>query len=431
MNISPSSERNTIQGDMKGYSFTFGAYRKLDHIDGCEYPSTFIPERKDILKMKCCLSHSIFGIDGVMEIVRDYLPGGALLPTDLFPSREVDTNEAYQLLYSVACCSHCTEDVMRVIRKLPPYLISVIISQIRVLHLLMRCGFLGGDQKEMNAFCVSMGINTSIAFLIKSSQIYNDVRDLILQGEDKQLSYDIIRDGVLLRISEGAHMADMEEETTLKEVRLLGKLDAIIIFGKRRDMKRLRKTYGVEEYYRQIRLMAVHTLYLNSRIKFPTLGLEEKIVLSIGAYRNLLAGHESIIPRYSMESMFSVVREILLDNHVANEIIDGAEEQSAILTYEGKRYTVGIRKDNISGKVFYACGNGVTYSYCMLLFIIVHRFIFTYDRDFLIKFISEYIIVDEETALYFDIPTSRPPIHDLIIPRDVFSGNDILDHLQW
>lgn len=435
---------------MKGYSFTFGGYRRLDHIDGEGHPVTFLPDRRGILRIKSSLEHPIFGIDGVMATVRDYVAGGALLPTDLFPPREVDTNEAYQVLYSVACCVECTGDVVRIVRELPTYTISLIVSRIRMLHLLERYRFLGneGDQKEFASLCNSMGINTLPVELAKSTQIYNDIRDLRLRDITPRFCSDIIVGGVLLRTSEGEYMKNvlLDRIASLLGARLLGRLDSVIIFGRRRDMKRLRKAYGATDYYTQICVMAFRSSYLNMVHPYPTLGMEEMIVLSIGTYRNFLSGHSNITSCKSMLCMFSLPLRVLrgrvqqdlsmfvekgktsvrsLQRCVIHEHIYGSNEQSLTLTYEGKRYTVRLWRDEVSGRIVYGCGNGITYSYCMLLLIIIHRFIFTYDRDFLIKFISQYIVVDQETKLYFDTPNSRPPIHDLIIPQNVFFGDEV------
>lgn len=415
---------------MRGCSFTFGGYRKLDHIDGEEYPKAFVLGREGEMKIKDSLPHDIFGIDGVMAIARDYLPGGALLPIDIFPPREINTNEVYQLLYSVACCSICTGDVIRLIRRLPTYTISLIVSRIRILHLLERYRILRmeGEQKELISLCNSMGIDTSTRNLITSSQIYFDVYHSIFTNGHTQLYRNVVRSGVILRtFAQGKYMKDVICNNTSMEVnREFGIIDSVIIFGRRRDMKKLRKVYGAKEYYSEICKMTSRTSYLDFRISFSTLGLEEMIVFSTGTYSRLLEGYEAPIRNIIMGRMFSFPKKILRENCEINEEIDGVGEKSITLTYEGKKYTVGIQGDPAFRRVVYRCGNGVTYSYYMLLLIIVHRFIFTYDRDFLVRFIRGKIKVDQQTLLYFSTPTTRPAIHDLICPPDVFFGDEVL-----
>lgn len=379
--------------------------------------------------IKHCLEHSIFGVDGVMGIIRNYLPGGALLPIDIFLQRRVTIDETYQLLYSVACCEECTEDVITIIRKLPTRVISLIVSRIRVLHLRERYEFLGNpvSQKELDHLCVSTGINHSVISQRTLDQIHNDT-GYSMFGRDAPC-FDIIMSGVKMRVSEGMYMKDMLEISSLGGMRVRWNLDAVIIFGRRRDMKRIRKYYGAREYYDQIYLIAINSSYLIFKTKLPTLGLEEKIVLSFGAYRNLLEGHGTH-PRFNMISMFSLVVEILWNNHMDSESVDDIDEQRVILTYEGKRYSMRLGRDEVSGKIVYECGNGVTYSYIMLLLITTHRFLFTYDRDVLINYISRHIGVDQGTQLYLDTPTTRPAIHDLICPPDVFFGDEILGNLN-
>lgn len=53
----------------------------------------------------------------ILAIIRDYIFGHFLLMTDLFPRRDFTLHEAYSLLYSVACCHQCTEEVISLLRK--------------------------------------------------------------------------------------------------------------------------------------------------------------------------------------------------------------------------------------------------------------------------------------------------------------------------
>lgn len=99
-------------------SFTFGG------VDGrcrewAAYSTkvSFLPERHKLIQVKDFLSHPLFGIEPITTVIRDYILGSPLLSIDLFPSRSISINEIYALLYSIACCHHCTMEVLSIVEK--------------------------------------------------------------------------------------------------------------------------------------------------------------------------------------------------------------------------------------------------------------------------------------------------------------------------
>lgn len=424
--------------EMKGYSFTFGGYRVLDDIDTHSHPQSFTRDRKDELKIVSDLKPAIFGIHVIMSIIRDYVPGGALLPIDLFPPREIKSNEIYQLLFSVACCRWCTRDVIKIVGahiKNSSLLLRVL-SPIQILHLIYRCSFLKvkGNIGMYFSLYFPDEMMPNIQSLMCTSEIYSDLRYKILckHPANRRIERNIM-EGISLRVTNGRDLKKLlnrysrYESDTLDEEELI----ALITFGKRSYLRKVRRVYGRKDYYQGMWSLMICASFLTYPPSWKVLGLEEIVVLSISAHMNTsMYGEWRRSPQREMD-MWTLPRILLRGSESANSvrcatiIVDDYQGQSMTLQYcyGGRdRYTVSLREDE--GKVQYVCGNGMTYSYYMLLFIIVKRFIFTYDREYLIDSLLRLVNVEETSITYLDTPTTHPPIHDLICPPDIFHSKD-------
>lgn len=413
---------------MKKYCFTFGGYRRLDHIDREKSPTIYILKWFEVLEVKSDLSHSIFGIDGIMCIIRDYLPGGALLPTDLFPPRDVDSNEVYQILYSVACCTQCTRDVLDAIDHfgsidqfgLSPH--SLDLSPEQKIHLSFRYKFLGNAEGRRTLYnYLHISSKFLDADIIEGANIYRTVHDFIFRNEYGINSAYIVLEGMKLRVSEGRYLDDKSGRFgTYGLFSVFDTLDAVIIFGRRRDMKRLKKILGKVVYYVRVSETVQRASHLNFAFPGSSLGMEEMILLSIQTYILLQRGEETV---HLFRDMWALPSRLLREHCDVREEMDCSEEHRFTLIYRGGTYTVGIRRGESDGKnmgkVRYTCGNGVQYPYFALLFIIANRFLFTYDRDYILEILRVQLLVN--ISEYFDTPSTLPPIHDLICPPDTLS----------
>lgn len=424
---------------MRGYCFTFGGYRKLDAIDTCQYPITFLREKDDELKIKCCLSHPIFGIEGVMGTVRDYMSCGALLPIDLFSPRVIDSNEIYQMLYSVACCKKCTEDVVsllrRYIRPLHPLLSMTSspmgLSAEQILHLIYRCRFFEVEENVDVYYSLYFpeGYPQFIHTLILRTQIYRDLRYKVSsRSYEDSRPENSISEGIKLRVTDGKDMRNLvSPQIRYGEVPLDGEeLIAVIMSGKRSYLKRVKRMYGTMLYYRRTWSLISYALFLSYPPSWRVLGQEEMVVLSMSTYMRV--GVFAFLPkiRKREEELWALPR-MLLQREC--RLLSEEEGQRITILYEGKngdlprKYTICLKK-NDKGEIEYMCGNSVTYSYYMLLVIIVKRFIFTDDREYLANALLQLIDVEEESIIYLDTLTALPPIHDLITPPDIFHFKD-------
>lgn len=429
---------------MKGYCFTFGGYRELDVIDTGPFSATFTPRRDRLLQIKSSLVHPIFGIDGVMSSVRDYLSGGALLPVDIFPLRSVDSNEVYQILYSVACCKRCTMDVIGLVKEClrPAQSLSSTPSRMgfsaeQILHLIYRCSFLYKNAM-FDVYYTLYYSEASTCYninLIADTRAYSDLRYKVSRRSyaDSNISRNVM-EGIRLRVTDGKDLRDMTDHyhrcgsPMIDEEELI----AIIMFGKKRHLKKIRKGYQRRYYYIKIWSLTAYVSLLTYMPSWRVLGLEELIVLSISSYMNISTFGILRKMRQRDEDMWSLPRVLLRKECVVIE--DMHKVQSMIVEYESgdkngkRRYTVCLRSDGTRAQ--YECGNGVRYSYYTLLLIIVHRFIFTYDREYLIKTLCRLTNVDQASLDYFDIPTTCNPIHDLITPPDIFLFMDREAHID-
>lgn len=429
--------------NMKGYSFTFGAYRRLDDIDIVRLSTSLSPRREGVLKMKCCLKHPIFGIDGVMEVVRDYLPCGALLPTDLFPSRTVTTNEIYQTLYSVACCERCTRDVLCLLindREFIP------LSKVQILHLIYRCQFLKNDANLQiyRGILIFPGDPLNTVDMIKSTSIYSSIKFATCAGS--HYNHNLIKtieEGIKLRVAGRHHIDVMVKRIDESCIVSVDDLMIVILFGRRavnarycRDVKAIRRVFGAKEYYHHVISIRYTCSILGYEPALRNLGLEEMIVLSLMEYdlfhfppaRGLFGGmaHMWILPRRILQENCDIIYETHSVSSTGVTIEYGTERKQYTMHMESRRYTdaSGVEKT----KVMYICSNGVEYSYMMLLLIIAKRFLFTYDRDHIINIILKVCTPDQIALEHLDIPSSisTSALRDLICPPDVFSSLDFI-----
>lgn len=98
-------------------SFTLGYPSGRPARPGTISDMVLSPPGGKMMKIADSLPRDFSAITPILTIIRDYIPGHFLLMTDLFPKRDFTLHEAYSLLYSVACCHQCTEEVMIVLRK--------------------------------------------------------------------------------------------------------------------------------------------------------------------------------------------------------------------------------------------------------------------------------------------------------------------------
>lgn len=402
---------------MKGYCFTFGAYRRLDRIDKVVFPTVHTPRWEKILKIKEFLSHSIFGVDLITSIIRDYVSGAALLPTDLFPSRDIDSNEIYQILYSVACCVKCIGDVLNLLEGFTSSRLGL--SPDQKVHLLFRYEFLK-NQEEDKTLSKDSNISpfTDWRISINDTYIYKEVKRLISRDERHDPIW-TVSEGICLRVSDGTYLDD-RAPGLLKESRFNStpwSIDVVAIFGSRRDMRRIKRVLGWDMYYIKIWETIPRGSYVVC--ESPSLGLEEMIILSMGSYGIIQGGTHPSQTQSFMRDIWALPCKLLRKYCDVIEETNNDYEYGISLLYEGKRYTVGIERNDITRKVIYICGNGVHYPYLILLLIIAKRFLFTCDRDFIISMLEAELGID--TISYLDTPTALCPIHDLVNPPDSLS----------
>lgn len=375
-----------------------------------------------------------------MGTVRDYVSGGALLPIDLFPPRDIDSNEIYQLLYSVACCEKCTKDVVALLRgSVTSTSISSLtttspmgLSAEQVLHLIYRSRFLGIEENVdiYHSLYYQEKMPEFILVMMRDTKAYSDLKCKISHRSyaDSNIERNIM-EGIRLRVTDGRGVRDLLDpylrcgSAMLDEEELI----AVIMFGTRSILKKVRRGHSKHYYYCQIWSLVAYASFLTYMPSWRVLGLEELVTLSVSAYMNETIYEILRQMKRREEDMWALPRVLLRGN--TSVIEDNHWWQSTTLEYGGggegrglKMYTVSLRSEG--GKVQYVCGNGVTYSYYMLLLIIVHRFIFTYDREYLIESLLRLVEVEEVSLDYLNTYTTRPAIHDLIVPPDIFHSRD-------
>lgn len=403
---------------MKGYCFTFGGYRRLDRIDRAKNPFIHSVRMKNVYRVKCCLDGEIFGIDGIMCIVRDYLPGGALLPIDLFPSRDVDSNEIYQILYSVSCCNICTQDVIEATKGFSPSIQSLGISEAQRIHLVARCDLLG-NKNGLKGFSkhYNTEVNSSYKKMIQNTSIYRKLRSLIFRpGYITSVSSVVLR-GISLRVNETHLGRILNGQHHINEI----DIDSVSLLGRRRDMRTMRKKLGRDRYYGFIRQSVHRASYIRSLPENTALGLEERIILSMETHNLTLREEgEDILIRLYLYDLWELPSSLLRGGCNVRKEIDYPDRQMFILFYEGKEYNVVVERRNNPPRIIYTCGNGTEFSYFTLLFIIAHRFLFTYDRGYLIRILRMRCEPSDKVLEYLSTPSTHPPIHDLICPPSLF-----------
>lgn len=426
---------------MEGYCFTFGAYRDLDDIDIVLRPTSCSPRRADIFNIRDSLSHPIFRIDGIMELIRDYLPCGAFLPTDLFPSRTVTTNEIYQALYSVACCEICTRDILSLIPKVNLFLMN----EAQTLHLMYRCQFLKSDANiqiytEMLFFPEN---SKEICNMIRSTSIHSLIVWGTCRGSYFENVSEIVIEGIKLRVSRNHYIESIIKRVDESYYLSVTDLRIVLLFGERRDMRAIRRATGIGEYYYHIACVRYSSSILRYAPAISNLGLEEMIVLSMMEYK-LLHFPPAGGLYGSMDHMWSLPRKILQENcHIKDDrtlsslnpnmtitVEYGPGRKQYTLSMESRRYVdvTGVEKE----RAVYICGNGVEYSYLALLLVIAKRFLFTYDRDYIISVMMKICTLDDIALHHLDTPSSDllPPVHDLICPPDIFTSCDSMDDIN-
>lgn len=413
---------------MEGYRFTFGGYKRLDWLDKAKKTISHVPRRGsgDILEIKRYLSHPVFGETVIMRIVRDYLPGGALLPTDLFPERSIDSNEIYQILSSVSCCKWCTKDVMDLVSRFAPSPDILGLSPEQELHLMCKYDHMNNMEgfEVVTSYLYENFSSESYESIIGATSTRNILSLLIFRRDYAHTSTYVVFRGIMARIS-GKYFQSSGSEVVFDEVGI----DSLFLFGRRRHMRRMKKEHGRNIYYGWLFNSVYRASYMRSLPSNDTLGLEEKIILSMATYYLILHEGEPTagplpLSHPHLHDIWELPSKLLREGCNVRGENDFPDAQGFTLLYEGKEYTVGVEKRNNPTRVVYTCGNGVEYPYLALLFIITERFLFTYDKDYILDILGVKINPSDKAQEYLSTVTTLPPVYDLICPPDALSSTE-------
>lgn len=440
-------------------SFTFGGFNpKFVRGEQITKISLQAPQG-NIIEMKETLSSQspLFTLDPILVIIRDYILGAPFLHTDLFPKTHISLHEVYVLLSSVACCHECTKYVFSTLLECTMEKVEVV--EFKSLPKPFPSGdtlSLTGKKFTMEHMCkYYITMLTCRYVLMKNLASLNymleimDPRDIAftISVKDSILPYGYWESKEPFNIYSIAIMRAIPpsiEDMLTFSVSMVKTCGVGILKGRRRhqgeigavlsavliscvsylqgeDVKRglyhLRRAIDRNTYYRQLGITIAYPRFHVIRTDL-NLHLADMIFMSMNIFRDICTGTFTANPIY-INFLWKLPSSLLEKHCKVIGRLENDENEAPYMTVVHDHATYHIRLGVIpieDGSLWpaYSYSEKEVIGYAALLYIIAHRFLWTYDREYILTVLRD-IQLDSHIE-EIDKATYEHPIQHLLVP---------------
>lgn len=462
-------------------SFTFGCSTRRNPGPNLMAGMILSPPGGKVLKIANVLPRNFSGVTAILSIIRGYIFGHFLLMTDLFPKRDFTLQEAYSLLYSVACCHQCTVEVMTLLRRCKIKNVPERTADGTIPGLMLVDGKVDvplGKRFNMNymgklysdsLICRYVIMRNMKSFDLLHSELWkangvfiDGMKTLILKNaygeEEKKINiYEVVRRciekvDITYDNADPAsfggrvfHSSQMNPPLLTMCVTLLrdcgiGILNRRCKYPQDESICRMlvkATIYGLKENELVMGLRSIRKHFANDVYysclwdiaTIPHLDFVHRSEHSLMRYEDLIMSSISIHDSIAMRRYTENITEALYflwklpafllkkDCTVTKENILPSNYPSITVDYEGKDVELSLclvagETNNYIPAYQY---NGATrIPYHLILLIISNKFIWSYDRGFILKFLGGFHNPDDMATL--EKTPYENPIHHLIVP---------------
>lgn len=437
-------------------SFTFGGFNPK-FVRGEQITKiTLQPPQTKTIEMKESLSSTslLFSLDPILVIIRDYILGASLLSIDLFPKTHISLHEVYVLLSSIACCHECTKHVFSILLKCT--IGKVEVTEFKTLPIEDTSSLVGKKftMEHMCKYYITM--LTCRYVLVKNLTSLNYMLE-IMNPRDRSLTASV-RDSILpggywkskepfniYRIATMSSAPSSMENILTFSISMLKTCGVGILRSKRRglsgriyailasilissvsylhgeDVKRglyyLRRAIDRNTYYRQLGITIAYPRFHALRTDL-NLRLSDMIFMSMNIFRDVCTG-TLIVNSIYLNFLWKLPSSLLEKHCKIIGRLENDEHKSPYMTVMYDRTTYHVSLGVIptdSGLLLpaYSYSEKEVISYSILLYIIANRFLWSYDREYILEVLRD-IQLDTDLA-EIDKATYEYPIQHLLTP---------------
>lgn len=456
-------------------SFTFGGFPTflMERISTTSM-SLNLPEEKRVqIRGSLSKQSTLFSLDPILIIIRDYILGAPLLMIDLFPSTRITMHEIHILLCSVACCYECTEEVRRLAEKCVVKEIKVedIPSAPKGLVDVVDEGVVGKPFSMKNMCKYYMSLLASKYILVKNLASLNNLmtpmgeeeRNFIVEIMNVILGpsywkskdpFDIyyvvfhaftetyVRPQTLIAFCLNVIQVDevnIFKRKTRKHLAYSNEHIASILTscataphlsGKQiaRNLNLLRRNFSVAAYFYSLDQAGSIALQHFIRRDDLTFKLPDFIVICMHIYIRIC--REGATDIYSLMHFLWQLPLGLLRKYstVLKEGGSNGKYLSATVSHEGSIYHLQMGTIKVNGQSIpgYAHNDHQKMIYSVLLYIIADKFLWTYDRNRVIDMLKGIMIPSDIPEI--EGATYKDPIQHLLVPirgEHIFDTNKV------
>lgn len=429
-----------------------------------------LPEGKKVeVKEKLKSHHTLFTLEPLLIIIRDYILGAPLLQIDLFPRTQITMHELHILLCSIACCQQCTIEVIDLLGECVVKAIEVKEEKRGVVnhkddHLLIGRKF---NMAYIPRYYVSLLACKYV--LMRNLQSFNYVLERIHMKDKPFIS--LIRDSIIgeaywkntepfniyrallgsassvtiielckfchaileicgMKALSATHATRRRLEDRKENPYLgyysSGYLASILIScvtspdfteeEMRIGLRHLRKAFPRDIYYES--LLRAGSISPKSFFTRPDLNLrlEDVIITSMNCCFSIST--KEVKPDIMRVNFLWRLPSLLLEKHckVIGRSRDDGNFPHMTVIHNHETYHVGMGLIECAGEVLlplYSYNQNQCIAYINLLIVIAKRFLWTYDREHILSILQSHNLTSDEPE---EIMYDGDPIRYLLVP---------------
>lgn len=400
----------------------------------------------------------LFSLDPILTIIRDYILGAQFLFIDLFPKTNISLHEVYMLLSSVACCHQCTKDVFSTLqectiervevvefRGLPKEFpiedtSSLVGKKFTMEHMckyyitMLTCRYVRMKNLESMNYMVEIMDPRDRAFTIevrdvilphgywKSKEPFNIYR-IAITGTVPPSIEDMLTFSISMvktcgvGILRGRRRGLSEEIGTILSAILISCVSYLHGEDVKSGLHHLRRSIDRNTYYRQLGITIAYPRFHVMRTDL-NLRLSDMIYMSMNIFRNICIG--AVVANSTYLNFLWKLPSSVIEKHC--KVIgrfENDEHKSPHMTVVHDHSTYHIRLGVIptdSGLLWpaYSYSEGEIISYAILLYIIADRFLWSYDREYILSALRDIQLNTD--LLEIEGATYEDPIQHLLTP---------------